>query len=76
MAEIAAVELTAEEKALYESICWDVNELVKRDDRFEHFERLGQLAESLLEREAVPRHRLDYFTKPDMNVGGHGKSRM
>ncbi len=33
------------------------------------------LAESLLERKAIPAHRLRFFADPDYNIGGHGSSR-
>lgn len=77
MAEIQVVELNAEERALYDSICWDLDELSRKDygERVNHLERMGQLAESLLERAAIPRVRVAYFTDPAMSVGGHGTSR-
>lgn len=63
-----AVELTDEEKALEQEVHWD-------DPDSMNLEAMGQLTESLLRRKAVPSVRLDYFTKPEMNIGGHGKSR-
>lgn len=75
MDEIQKVILNADEQALYDSICWNINELVRRDDRFEQFEKMGELADSLLERKAIPGVRLAYFTDAEMNAGGHGKSR-
>lgn len=75
MDEIQRVTLNADEQALFDSICWNINELARREDRFEHFEKMGELAESLLERKAIPDIRLAYFTDPEMNAGGYGKSR-
>ena len=75
MNDIETVALTKEEQALFDSICWNMNELVRRDDRFEHFEKMGMLAESLVERKAIPKVRIAYFTDPEMNAGGYGKSR-
>lgn len=74
MIEIATVKMNAEEKALVDAICWDLDELGGRDDRFDHLEKMGQLAESLLARDAIPKVRVAYFTDPSMYVGGHGKS--
>lgn len=75
MNEIQTVKLNAEEQALFDTICWDLDELGRRDDRIDHLEKMGELAESLLERKAIPEVRLAYFTDPEMNVGGYGKSR-
>ena len=63
--------------ALSDSICWDRRSLQKCEweERQCHRERIGELTESLLIREAIPRCRLAYFTDPALNVGGHGKSR-
>lgn len=38
-------------------------------------EPMASLMESLLERDAIPRVRLLYFTDPERNPGGRGKSR-
>lgn len=76
--EIAAVELNPEEQVLFDSICWDADQLLKEeyDVRIENLDRMGRLTEMLLQRDAIPEHRLSYFTDPDMNVGARGKSRM
>lgn len=63
-----AVELTDAEKVLEQKVRWD-------DPDSTNLEAMGQLAESLLHRKAIPAVRLDYFMKPEMNIGGHGKSR-
>ncbi|MCI0642562.1 MAG: hypothetical protein L0Y70_26080 [Gemmataceae bacterium] len=75
MEEIPVVKLSKKEQALENEICWDMVELTKRDDRLDHLEKMGELAELLFERNAIPKVRLAYFTDPKMNVGGHGKSR-
>jgi hypothetical protein len=63
-----AVELTDEEKALEQQVRWEEPDSI-------NLEAMGKLAESLFGRKAVSPVRLDYFTKPEMNIGGHRKSR-
>ncbi len=77
MNEIEVVKLNKQEQALFESICWDLHELSRKqyETRIEHLKSVGQLAEQLLRRGAIPQIRRNYFTKPEMNIGGHGKSR-
>ncbi len=77
MSEIQAVKLSAGEQAIFDAICWNLDELGRKDyeERLECLENMGQLAESLLERKAIPKIRLAYFADPGMNVGGRGKSR-
>ena len=75
MSKIQTVDLIAQEQALFDTICWDLDKLGRRDDATDHLERMGELAESLLERQAIPKVRLAYFTEPEMNAGGYGKSR-
>lgn len=74
---IEKVEMTDDELALFNSIIWDEEELIKREyeERIEQLEKIGQLATSLLERGAIPEVRLQYFLDPEMNIGGRGKSR-
>lgn len=48
---------------------------VSHDERRANVEAMEQLARSLLSRHAIPQVRLDYFTKPECNPGGRGKSR-
>lgn len=77
MSEIQPVKLNAEEQMLFDSICWELDELDRKDydERVECLEKLGQLAESLLDRKAIPKVRLDWFIEPKMNAGVRGKSR-
>jgi len=35
-----------------------------------------ELTESLLERNAIPLHRLRFFTDKDYNIGGHGSMKV
>jgi hypothetical protein len=77
MVEIAKVKLNKKEKALFDAICWDLDKLGRTDDedRVECLEKMGQLAESLLERNAIPSVRVAWFADPKINAGGYGKSR-
>ncbi len=77
MAEIEVIQLNENENSLFASIIWDGESLIRKDieDRIKSLGSLGLLAESLIERKAIPQVRLSYFTDPEMNVGGHGKSR-
>lgn len=74
---IQQVELTADEQELYNSICWNL--AVLSNQSYEHrkavFTAMGKLARLLLDRRAIPKVRIDYFTDPEFNIGGHGKSR-
>lgn len=70
------IDLTPDEKTLWEQIYF-----APESSRFDHekarasIEPAYQLARSLLGRQAIPRIRWRYFTDPELNVGGHGKSR-
>ena len=75
MNRVEMVRLNAEERALFDEICWKSHELGKMGDTFAHLDKMAELAESLFKRNAIPRVRLAYFTEPEMNVGGHGRSR-
>jgi hypothetical protein len=63
MNEIQTVKLNAEEQALFDSICWDLDELGRKNDRIDHLEKLGELAESLLGRDAIPTVRVACFIR-------------
>jgi hypothetical protein len=77
MNEIETVKLNDEEQLLFGAVCWDLDKLEKKDHaaQVDVLEKMGQLAELLLARQAISTVRLDYFTKPQMNIGGSGKSR-
>lgn len=61
-----AIELTADEAVLEKQVHWD-------DPDSMNLEAMGQLAESLIGRKAIRPVRHDYFIKPEMFIGGHGK---
>jgi len=71
------VKLTAEEQDLFDNINWDLDDLGKQDYevRMSHFEKLGQLSESLIGRKVIPQHRWDWFTNPEFRISKSTKSR-
>ena len=78
MSKINVVELNAEEQDLYDSISWEPEGLSRKayTERVTILGNLKKLTESLMKRNAIPQSRLDFFMKPELNIGGHGKSRM
>lgn len=72
-----AVQLTNDERSLYERIDWSKTEWPdwEQSKQREMLESVKQLAERLLTRKAFPNIRLKYFSDPDMNPGSRGKSR-
>lgn len=70
------IDLTPEEQALWEQIYF-----APKSSRIDHdklrasIEPAHQLAKSLLARNAIPPIRLRYFTDPEFNIKGRGKSR-
>jgi hypothetical protein len=71
------IELTVEEKALLGRIDFAPASPEKHDP--EHWNAVGEAAlvlrKSLIARKAIPGVRSKYFTDPDFNVGGRGRSR-
>lgn len=71
------IELTVEEKALLGRIDFAPASPKKHDP--EHWNAVGEAAlglmKSLIARKAIPDVRSKYFTDPDFNVGGRGRSR-
>jgi hypothetical protein len=65
------IELTEAESALLSQLKFEP----QRDDWPLILEPMAELAGSLLDRGAVPPVRLRYFTDPERNPGGRGKSR-
>lgn len=65
------IELTEAESALLLRLKFEP----QRDDWPLLLEPMSELAESLLDRGAIPTVRLLYFTDPERNPGGRGKSR-
>ncbi|RYG97028.1 MAG: hypothetical protein EON58_10720 [Alphaproteobacteria bacterium] len=66
------IPLTAEELALFSQIHFDWK---SHEDLRNSLDPMEALASSLLARDAIPEVRLSYFTDPDFNPGGRGKSR-
>ena len=71
------IELTVEEKALLGRIDFAPTSPERHDP--EHWNAVGEAAlglmKSLIARKAIPDVRSRYFTDPDFNVGGRGRSR-
>lgn len=65
------IELNEREVELLAQIKFDSS---NHDDRRASITPMGALSESLLKRHAIPEVRLLYFTDPERNPGGHGKS--
>jgi hypothetical protein len=72
---VKPIELNEAEKALLTHIIWDQNQLKDHGAVVANLERIAQLAQMLFARKAIPAVRTDFFLKPEMNPGGHGKSR-
>lgn len=64
--------LTPEEQTLLSQICFDRN---SHEEIRNSLAPMEALASSILERGAVPAVRIAYFTDPELNIGGRGKSR-
>lgn len=67
------IPLTAEERTLFSTICLDWRQ--DHDELQDSLTAMEAVASSILERNVVPEVRVDYFTKPDFNPTGRGKSR-
>ena len=71
------IELTDTERQLWNEIYFvPPTGGVDYDKLRASIEPAHELTRSLVDREAIPKIRLRYFTDPELNVGGHGKSRM
>ncbi len=70
------VALTPDEQNLWDQIYFSEKTILRDHDKLrESIEPTCQLAQSLLERKAIPQIRMCYFTDPELNIGGRGKSR-
>lgn len=70
------IDLTPEEKFLWEQIHFALeSSRIDQDKVRESIEPAYQLTQNLLGREAIPSIRWRYFTDPELNIGGRGKSR-
>jgi len=71
------IALTAAERDLWDQIYFPPRGgFFDRDRIAASIEPAYELACSVLEREAISAVRWRYFTDPELNVGGHGKSRL
>ena len=68
------IPLIAEERALLQRITFDLRGFQQGDFAVSS-KAAADLTRSLLDRGAIPEIRLRYFLDPELNVGGHGKSR-
>lgn len=64
--------LTDEEQKLFSLIKFNWN---THDELHRSLEAMSLLAKSILDRGAIPQVRISYFTDPEFNPGGRGKSR-
>jgi hypothetical protein len=76
MAGKLTINLTAEEQELLDQI--ELDALALKGHAMAN--RNGELAADLIERllarqDAIPAHRIAYFTEPEFNIGGRGRSR-
>ena len=75
--DVRPIELKPGEQKLWDAIYFD-----PPTPRFDHdrirasIEPAFRLTKSLLKRDAIPEVRLRYVTDPELNVRGHGKSRI
>jgi hypothetical protein len=70
------IELTAAEQDLWDQIDFPGGGVLDSDRLRASSGPAHDLAGSLLERDAIPPIRWRYFTDPELNVRGHGKSRL
>lgn len=69
------IELTEDEQRLISQLELHAGQL-RDPGRVAHNGHLAlTLTRTLLDRDAIPAARLKYFTDPDCNVGGHGRSK-
>jgi hypothetical protein len=73
--DTGAVELTEQERRLLNRIELDALSL-KHENARQNGDLACELMKSLLLRNAIPEVRMEYFSIPQFNVGGHGSSRM
>ncbi|ODT06989.1 MAG: hypothetical protein ABS58_09355 [Mesorhizobium sp. SCN 65-20] len=69
------IDLTDEEKTWVAEIQFDQSKVHDHEHWKQNSEIAYDLIRSLLERRAIPAHRLKYFIDPYFNPGGRGKSR-
>lgn len=70
------IELTPDEIALADAINFDPRAMLGNTQAFHaNGDLVVQLTSGLLSRKAIPDQRLSYFSDPEYNIGGRGKSR-
>jgi|SRR5581483_558758 len=73
---VTQVVLTESEKNLVDRIQFDPLKIEGGVERVQAVcSAARELALSLLNRKAIPEHRIRFFKDPDYNIGGHGSSR-
>lgn len=71
-----AIELTPDEIALADAINFDPRTMLGNTHGFHaNGDLVVRLTNRLLSRKAIPDQRLSYFSDPEYNIGGRGKSR-
>lgn len=70
------IALTTAEQGLWDQVYFPRGGVLDSDRLRASIEPAYELACSLLERDAIPPIRWRYFTDPELNVRGHGKSRL
>jgi hypothetical protein len=75
LSQPAKIQLTQEEDELLKTIDFDLSQS-DWEARRACLEAAGALTESLLKRGTIPEIRRRYLTDAELNIGGHGKSRI
>ncbi len=70
---IEVIKLTDHEKQLY-TLVFSVSQPYFGENRFEILKASQELTVSLITRNAIPQHRVDYFMKPEYKLGRTTKS--
>ena len=69
------IDLTKTEKEMLAAVRLHVHELDSPEEHVTNGERVMDLMNALLERGGIPRIRTEWFTNPELNIGGRGNSR-
>jgi hypothetical protein len=72
---VETIELSEPESALVSDIVWELGGLKDQKAVLANLAKVAEVTEMLFARKAIPVVRVNYFLDPEMNVGGHGKSR-